>query len=206
MTSVLSLPWRVFIWGLSNVFEVVRVFVEVVSLVDAYLLNLATSIINHYRKKIFGVLMEFSLIPFNLAYSALEMICFGLFVAAPAYLQARRQYRKDASRISKNVRYGERPGQFLDVYLLDTTPQSWPLSSPTKVTDSAPPLAPVVVFIQGGGWTICQKALYVNVGATLRSRGIITVIPEYTPFPQVRSLRPSFLFSFFKKKILTTST
>lgn len=51
--------------------------------------------------------------------------------------------------------------------------------------------APVVVFLYGGSWQSGDKALYRFVGQSLASRGIITVIPDYRVYPEVRY--PAFL-------------
>lgn len=54
----------------------------------------------------------------------------------------------------------------------------------------SPPLhdapAPVVVFFYGGGWEDGDKAMYRFVGAALAARGILTVIPDYRVYPEVR--------------------
>ena len=54
-----------------------------------------------------------------------------------------------------------------------------------------PPHAPVVVFLFGGSWQSGDKALYRFVGVSLASRGIVTVIPDYRVYPEVRY--PQFL-------------
>ncbi|WP_158931627.1 alpha/beta hydrolase [Acidisphaera sp. S103] len=46
--------------------------------------------------------------------------------------------------------------------------------------------APVVVFFYGGGWEDGNRAMYRFVGAALAIRGIVTVIPDYRLYPQVR--------------------
>ncbi|MDQ2859340.1 MAG: alpha/beta hydrolase [Pseudomonadota bacterium] len=53
------------------------------------------------------------------------------------------------------------------------------------------PGAPVAVFIYGGAWRSGDKGLYRFVGTTLASRGILTAIPDYRVYPQVRY--PDFL-------------
>lgn len=45
---------------------------------------------------------------------------------------------------------------------------------------------PVVVFFYGGGWEEGDRALYRFVGSALASRGIVTVIPDYRVYPEVR--------------------
>tara|TARA_R110000764_G_scaffold138885_9_gene226895 strand:+ start:79243 stop:80196 length:954 start_codon:yes stop_codon:yes gene_type:complete len=74
-----------------------------------------------------------------------------------------------------NQSYGELPRQQLDVYL------------PEKLE----PGAPVVVFYYGGSWSSGERAQYRFVGQALASRGIITVIPDYRLYPEVRY--PDFL-------------
>lgn len=46
--------------------------------------------------------------------------------------------------------------------------------------------APVVVFFYGGSWQDGDKAMYRFVGAALAARGIVTVIPDYRVYPEVR--------------------
>ncbi|MFT0861237.1 alpha/beta hydrolase [Ancylobacter sp. G4_0304] len=50
---------------------------------------------------------------------------------------------------------------------------------------------PVVVFFYGGGWEEGDRALYRFVGAALAGQGIVTFIPDYRVYPQVRF--PDFL-------------
>jgi acetyl esterase/lipase len=78
-------------------------------------------------------------------------------------------------RVQHNVTYGPGPRGRLDVY------------SPRIPSAHAP----VAVFIYGGSWDSGEKALYRFVGVSLASRGIITVIPDYRVFPEVRY--PDFL-------------
>ena len=47
-------------------------------------------------------------------------------------------------------------------------------------------LAPVVVFFYGGSWEDGKRRWYKYVGDTLASNGVITVIPDYRKFPDVR--------------------
>ncbi|MGE0315039.1 MAG: alpha/beta hydrolase [Lautropia sp.] len=58
----------------------------------------------------------------------------------------------------------------------------------------APPdaaAAPVVVFFYGGSWRGGERATYAFVGKALAARGIVTVVPDYRVYPQVRY--PGFL-------------
>lgn len=46
--------------------------------------------------------------------------------------------------------------------------------------------APVVVFFYGGSWTHGERGWYRFVGATLAAHGVVTVIPDYRKYPQVK--------------------
>ncbi len=52
--------------------------------------------------------------------------------------------------------------------------------------------APVVVFLYGGGWQDGRKEKYRFVAAALAQQGVLTVIPDYRVYPDVRF--PGFLF------------
>jgi acetyl esterase/lipase len=65
--------------------------------------------------------------------------------------------------------YGPELRQKLDVY------------SPKDAKDR-----PVVVFFYGGSWTAGSRGLYRFVGAALAERGIVTVVPDYRLYPQVK--------------------
>jgi acetyl esterase/lipase len=75
---------------------------------------------------------------------------------------------------STNHSYGPESRQKLDVY------------SPKEAKDR-----PVVVFFYGGSWTEGSRGLYRFVGAALAERGIVTVLPDYRLYPEVKF--PSFL-------------
>ena len=70
---------------------------------------------------------------------------------------------------STNHAYGPESRQQLDVY------------SPRDAKDR-----PVVVFFYGGSWTAGSRGLYRFVGAALAERGIVTVVPDYRLYPQVK--------------------
>jgi acetyl esterase/lipase len=70
---------------------------------------------------------------------------------------------------SANHCYGPESRQKLDVY------------SPKDAKDR-----PVVVFFYGGSWTAGSRGLYRFVGAALAERGIVTVLPDYRLYPQVK--------------------
>ncbi len=54
-----------------------------------------------------------------------------------------------------------------------------------------PAHAPVAVFLYGGSWQSGAKSLYRFVGVALASRGVVTIIPDYRVYPEVRY--PAFL-------------
>jgi acetyl esterase/lipase len=72
-------------------------------------------------------------------------------------------------RVTTNVAYAPGPRRSLDVY------------APQSTT-----AAPVVIFFYGGNWQEGDKANYRFVGAALAARGIMTVIPDYRVYPEVR--------------------
>ncbi len=77
--------------------------------------------------------------------------------------------------LTRNLAYGERPRQRLDIY--------------APVKQSA--LSPVVVFFYGGRWSGGEKADYRFVGQALAARNMIAVIADYRLYPRVRF--PAFL-------------
>ena len=77
--------------------------------------------------------------------------------------------------VRHDLAYGPGPRGKLDVYL------------PRRVG----PDTPVAVFIYGGSWQSGDRSFYRFVGATLASRGIVTVIPDYRVYPRARY--PDFL-------------
>ncbi len=77
--------------------------------------------------------------------------------------------------LERDIAYGPLPRQRLDVY------------RPRR----APAGAPVAIFFYGGSWDSGDKAMYRFVGAALANRGIVTVIPDYRVYPDVRF--PTFL-------------
>ena len=82
--------------------------------------------------------------------------------------------RRSFDRTS-GVAYGAHPRATLDVY------------RPADATSSSP----VVVFFYGGNWSAGNRDDYLFVGEALASRGIVTVIPDYRLYPEVRF--PEFL-------------
>jgi acetyl esterase/lipase len=77
---------------------------------------------------------------------------------------------RDGVTVTRDVAYQDGSRHRLDVYA--------PLPSATP--------APVVVFFYGGGWESGSKEMYRFVGAALAARGVMTVIPDYRLYPEVR--------------------
>ncbi|HSA79637.1 MAG TPA: alpha/beta hydrolase [Geminicoccaceae bacterium] len=73
-------------------------------------------------------------------------------------------------RIEGDIAYGDLPRQRLDVYVPDE------LAGP----------APIVVFFYGGAWESGSKGEFRFVGQALAARGLVTVIPDYRVYPEVR--------------------
>jgi acetyl esterase/lipase len=74
-------------------------------------------------------------------------------------------FRED--QIIKNIAYGEKDYQKLDIYK--------PISAYTK--------SPVVIFFYGGGWTSGSKDIYPFVADVLVNQGFIVVVPDYAKYP-----------------------
>jgi acetyl esterase/lipase len=83
---------------------------------------------------------------------------------------------RDGIAVTSDIPYGDGPRHTLDVY----APRM--AAGPT----------PVVVFFYGGNWDSGAKAMYRFVGAALAARGVLTVIPDYRLYPQVRF--PDFMY------------
>jgi len=79
------------------------------------------------------------------------------------------------NRAASNVPYGPGPRNQLDIY------------RPRGGAESLP----VAVMFYGGTWEEGDRATYRFVGAALARRGIVTVIPDYRVYPEVRF--PGFL-------------
>ncbi len=70
---------------------------------------------------------------------------------------------------AEGVRFGPEARQRLDVY---------------RPTGNGP--FPVMVFLYGGAWNSGDRAMYRFVGDAFAAHGILTVIPDYRLWPQVR--------------------
>jgi acetyl esterase/lipase len=68
------------------------------------------------------------------------------------------------------VAYGSDPRQVLDIYQ--------PKAPYTK--------AAMAIYFYGGGWNSGDRSSYPFVGRSLAEEGIVTIIPDYRIFPQVR--------------------
>ncbi len=71
-------------------------------------------------------------------------------------------------RVLSDLAYGPGPRQALDIYA--------PAGGP----------APVVVFFYGGGWEEGERAMYRFAAAALAARGVLTVVPDYRLYPEIR--------------------
>ena len=76
--------------------------------------------------------------------------------------------------IREGVAYGPGPRHRLDAYL------------PARVAAPASARPPVVVFFYGGGWEEGDRGMYRFVAAALAARGILTLVPDYRLYPEVR--------------------
>lgn len=79
---------------------------------------------------------------------------------------------RDHVAIVKNVSYGSKARQKMDIYL---PPQD---SKPGEAD------APVACFVHGGVWAVGDRWQYAPLGQSLAEAGVVTVIPSYTLFPQ----------------------
>ena len=77
-------------------------------------------------------------------------------------------------RIERDLAYGPKPRQRLDLYIPDQT-------APER---SGRP-APVIVFFYGGSWQAGDKDRYRFVGQAFASLGAIVAIPDYRLYPEV---------------------
>jgi acetyl esterase/lipase len=79
--------------------------------------------------------------------------------------------------LAEGIAYGSNARQRLDIY---------------KPTSPAPAGGyPVAVFFYGGSWNTGERGQYKFVGEALASRGVVTVIPDYRLYPEVKY--PDFL-------------
>jgi acetyl esterase/lipase len=83
---------------------------------------------------------------------------------------------RDGITVTRDIAYADGPRHALDVYA-------------PRPSGAA---APVLVFFYGGNWDSGSKAMYRFVGAAMAARGVLTVIPDYRVYPQVRF--PDFMY------------
>jgi acetyl esterase/lipase len=101
---------------------------------------------------------------------AVASVLAPLVAACSPWALIERSVPTDTYRLSPDIAYGTNPRQRLDVY------------SPL---DTSKP-GPVLVFIYGGAWNSGNRDFYRFVGEALASRGIVTVIPDYRVYPEVK--------------------
>lgn len=77
---------------------------------------------------------------------------------------------------TKDIAYGAEPWQKLDIYVP-------PHSSGQYSSGQS---LPVVVFFYGGSWKDGSKDMYPFVGEAFAKKGYITVIADYSKYPQVK--------------------
>ena len=77
--------------------------------------------------------------------------------------------------VHRDIAYEPGPRHALDIYVP---------ARPVAAT-------PVVVFFYGGGWDSGDRGMYRFVGAALAAHGVLTVVPDYRLYPEVRF--PSFM-------------
>jgi acetyl esterase/lipase len=74
--------------------------------------------------------------------------------------------------VLSDIAYGLGPRHRLDAYI------------PIRAASS--PAVPVVVFFYGGGWEEGERGRYRFVAAALAARGILTLVPDYRLYPEIR--------------------
>lgn len=80
-----------------------------------------------------------------------------------------RKFYQSYPHIAKDIAYGDRPRQRLDVY--------WP-------PDAEGQRLPVSIFVHGGSWNWGDKTLYPLVGARFTARGFVVVVINYSLYPE----------------------
>jgi len=90
--------------------------------------------------------------------------------ASAAALDALTKNDPGARKAAKDIAYGEKDRQKLDVYVPEVQAES----------------APLMIFIYGGSWKDGSKDDYEFVGHAFASRGFITILADYRLVPEVR--------------------
>jgi acetyl esterase/lipase len=75
----------------------------------------------------------------------------------------------DGYTVEKNIAYGDKARQHLDIYR----------------PDNPAPGAPVIVFVYGGRWETGSKEDYLFAGQAFASKGYTVVIADYRLYPEV---------------------
>lgn len=105
------------------------------------------------------------------AFAAVTMVIaatLGLAACSPGRVLNLATSSNDA-KVDKNIAYGKGPRQTLDVY------------APRNAQG-----APVAVFFYGGSWQSGDKRTYQFVASALAAKGIVTIVPDYRLYPEVR--------------------
>ncbi|KAI5065873.1 hypothetical protein GOP47_0018497 [Adiantum capillus-veneris] len=76
--------------------------------------------------------------------------------------------------VARNIPYGTAKRNLLDVYVPDAV-----------ASDGELQRWPAVVFVHGGAWATGSKELFSHLGACLAHSGVLTVLVQYTLFPEV---------------------
>jgi acetyl esterase/lipase len=113
--------------------------------------------------------------------AVIAAIVAAVVVAACAPLSTLNMLVESDSHELITAAYGATNRQHLDVYV------------PLEMAERVRPAQgwPLVVFFYGGSWKHGERAHYRFVGEALAARGIVTVIPDYRLYPEVRY--PDFL-------------
>ncbi|TSB22465.1 alpha/beta hydrolase [Psychrobacter sp. YGAH215] len=85
--------------------------------------------------------------------------------------------------VSKNILYGDKPLQDLDIYYpkpLAKAMQSKKATADNAINDSYP----MVVFVHGGSWESGNKDEYAFVGQSLAQAGYVTAVINYRKAPE----------------------
>lgn len=85
---------------------------------------------------------------------------------------------------TRDLPYGEHPRQRLDVY------------RPLSASPAPGGGAPIMVFFYGGAWNSGARADYLFAAEAFASSGMVTVVPDYRLYPEVRY--PDFLLDCSK--------
>ena len=114
----------------------------------------------------------------TLAWSGAALVAVSALLAACSPVTAINAITPSSTyTLDEGVAYGTGPRAKLDVY------------TPTGKKPAGG--WPLVVFYYGGSWNMGERADYRFVGEALASRGILTLIPDYRLYPEVRY--PDFL-------------